>query len=75
MKALVEYARRLDERGGHMYVSGVDPVLMSRYREKVGLPPCITVVEAESVLGRSTLHAFDEGMRWLAAQQDSPDEE
>jgi SulP family sulfate permease len=75
MKALVEYARRLDERGGHMYVSGVDPVLMSRYREKVGLPPCITVVEAESVLGRSTLHAFDEGMRWLAAQRDSPDEE
>jgi SulP family sulfate permease len=75
MNVLVEYARRLDARGGHMYVSGVDPALMGRYREKVGLPPSITVVEAESVLGRSTRHAFDEGMRWLSAQQDSPDEE
>lgn len=75
MKALVEYARRLDDHGGHMYVSGVDPVLMSRYRAKVGLPASITVVEAESVLGHSTLHAYIEGKRWLAAQQKSPDEE
>jgi SulP family sulfate permease len=61
-----EYAQQLDEAGGRLYLSGVDPAVRARYGDLGGaLTGPFNVVEATTVLGESTAEARAMGEDWL----------
>ena len=59
---LSSYAARLDERGGQLYLSGVEPALVAQFEQsgRVGASP-IRLVGATPVIGESTRKAMAEG--------------
>ena len=64
-----DYAARLHARGGRLYLSGVSHELAEQMRAArvvghVGLH----IVEATSVIGESSLEAYDRAAAWLAAR-------
>lgn len=71
---LSSYAARLDERGGRLYLSGVDPVLLAQFEKsgRVGASGPIRLVEATPVIGESTRRAMAEGEAYLISEPEDP---
>ena len=66
---LRNYADRLGQRGGRLYLSGVDPMVIESFQRTghmVADGPLV-MVPAGSRLGASTEAAFDEAQAWIAA--------
>jgi sulfate permease, SulP family len=63
----VAYARRLQEHGGHLFLSGVSPELDATLRRAAAeeLGDSLTIVAAEPVIGASTLAADHAAREWL----------
>lgn len=64
---LAHYADRLGERGGKLYVSGVDPALAEKFDQviDVHLHERIAVYPARPVVGESTAEATRHAEAWL----------
>jgi len=71
---LSSYAARLDERGGRLYLSGVEPTLVTQFEQsgRVGASGPIRLVEATPVVGESTRKAMAEGEAYLITEPDEP---
>jgi SulP family sulfate permease len=71
---LSSYASRLDERGGRLYLSGVDPSLVAQFEQsgRVGASGPIRLVEATPVIGESTRRAMAEGEAYLITEPEEP---
>lgn len=67
-----DYAARLAERGGRLYLSGADPVLIDQMHRngKVELAAPVAIYEASAVVGESTALAAQDARTWLIAQLD-----
>lgn len=65
---LNRYARDLEDAGGRLYLSGVDPQAAQQLTRsaKLDLGDEVHVVEATPVLGESTGEAVRQARRWLA---------
>jgi SulP family sulfate permease len=65
---LAEYAARLAEAGGRLYLSGVDPkVLRQLHRNRtVEKVDGVRIFEASEVVGESSLEGYHAAQRWLA---------
>ncbi len=68
-----DYAAKLAARGGRLYLSGADPVLIEQMRRngKVELAAPVAVYEASAVVGESTALAADDATTWLIEQEAS----
>jgi sulfate permease, SulP family len=67
---LRSYAKRLSERHGRLYLSGVDPTVTETFQRTGHLVEDgpLVMVPASSRLGASTEAAFDEAQAWISAQ-------
>ncbi|MEU4423356.1 SulP family inorganic anion transporter [Actinoplanes sp. NPDC024001] len=65
---LADYAERLADGGGRLYLSGVDPAVVrqvERNRTLVRMDG-VRIFEASEVVGESSLEAYHEARHWLA---------
>ncbi len=64
---LTSYAARLAQRGGRLYLSGVDAGVVSRFQAagRIDASGPLRMFEATEILGESTAHARDEAEAWL----------
>jgi SulP family sulfate permease len=64
---IVGYAHRLQERGGHLFLSGVSPELEETVQRAAAdeLDDSMTIVGSEPVIGASTRAADRAARRWL----------
>lgn len=72
---LADYAERLDRRDGRLYVSGVEPGLVTAFHHvvDVDVQRRMEVYEAQPVLGESTRRALHDAETWLVrANPDAP---
>jgi SulP family sulfate permease len=71
---LSSYASRLDERGGRLYLSGVDARLVAQFEQsgRVGASGPLRLIEATPVVGESTRRAMAEGEAYLITEPDEP---
>lgn len=71
---LSSYAASLDERGGRLYLSGVDPALVTQFEQsgRVGATGPIRLIEATPVVGESTRKAMAEGEAYLITEPEEP---
>ena len=74
------YAGALHDRGGRLYLSGVDPTLLARFQRSQtrDVRGRVRIFEATPTLGESTTDAVDDATRWLvtppeAATPSQPD--
>ena len=72
---LRNYADRLGERGGRLYLSGVDPNVVETFQRTGHLDEAgpLVMVPAGSRLGASTEAAFEEAQAWVAAHDRDAD--
>ncbi len=61
------YSSRLADRGGRLYLSGVDPVMVQRYRRTRGRDTAgsVHVFDATEEIGESTRAAVSDAQTWL----------
>jgi SulP family sulfate permease len=73
LKVACDYADLLDERGGRLYLSGLDPGVVEWLRGtgRVGGP--VQLAAATPVLGESTYNAYLAGATWLTRANTSQD--
>jgi SulP family sulfate permease len=64
---LADYADRLYEAGGRLYLSGVDPILLDQFRQaqRVDVEGRVRVFVASDVIGDSSGRAYAEAEKWL----------
>jgi SulP family sulfate permease len=62
---LADYDERLRERGGRLYLEGLDPGVL-RQLERTGKLAEVRLFPAEAVLGESLSRAYNEAEAWLA---------
>ncbi len=64
---LGDYAEKLRDVGGRLYLSGVDPELVAQMRRsrRVEAAGKVEVYEATPRLGESTMEAFEDAEHWL----------
>jgi SulP family sulfate permease len=64
---MADYARLLESTGGRLYLSGVDPELIDRFRNsrRVRVDGPVRLVEATEVVGASTTEAVHRAQTWL----------
>jgi SulP family sulfate permease len=67
---LADYADRLDQVSGRLYLTGVDPTLVELFRRtgRLKLDAAVRVFTADPVLGESSQAAFKDAEAWLAAE-------
>ena len=72
---ITSYAERLAARGGRLYLSGLDPDLVSRFHGAIAPDTLegVRAFEATEVVGESTLRAVRAGRAWLVASSPGPD--
>lgn len=58
------YSRQLADNHGHLFLSGVDPLLLEQHRHSFE-SATVTVVEASDLVGESSALAYHQGQRWL----------
>jgi SulP family sulfate permease len=64
------YANRLASAGGHLYLSGVDPLLVKQLRTSRRIDPdLVAIVPATETLLDSTRGAYDQAKAWLLEHQ------
>ena len=63
-----DYAERLADVGGRLYLSGVDPAMVQQIRRNrtVERVDGVQIFEASDVVGESSLKAYQAARRWLA---------
>lgn len=68
------YARRLEEVGGRLYLTGLDPALADRLRstDRVPLTGSARLYEATPVLGASTTAALRDAETWAVHHDPAP---
>ena len=68
-----DYAARLQQVGGRLYLSGVDPALVEQLTRsgRVDVTGDVQVFEATSTIGASTRAAYDAAQTWLV-RSDTP---
>lgn len=69
VKVATDYAERLAEVDGQLYLSGLDPHLAERLRRTGRLEEPIRTFEATPVLGESTRAAREAAQAWLVKKQ------
>lgn len=64
---LADYADRIADAGGRLYLSGLDPRVHRQLRQNgtVGAPGHVRVFEASAVVGEASLAAYEDAHRWL----------
>lgn len=69
-----DYAERLEQRGGRLFLSGLDPVVAERLAEHAEEPLTgpARLRPARAELGRSTREAVADAQTWLVRSIDSP---
>jgi SulP family sulfate permease len=69
-----DYAQRLDEVNGRLYISGVDPVLIARATQTGSLDAQgpVKVFGATALIGESTHQALDEADAWIVSHEVTP---
>jgi SulP family sulfate permease len=71
LAVLSDYAERLADAAGRLYLSGVDPAVLQQLRSNrtVEAVHGVRIFEANEVVGESTLEAYHAASRWLATQR------
>ncbi|MFI5896146.1 SulP family inorganic anion transporter [Actinoplanes sp. NPDC051513] len=66
---LSDYAGRLADAGGRLYLTGVDPAVLQQLRRNrtVEQVDGVRIFEASDVVGESSLEGYHDAQRWLAA--------
>jgi SulP family sulfate permease len=74
---LADYADGLEQAGGRLYLSGVDPVLLGRMTRSRSLDATgpVRVHNATDVVGQSTLGAYHAAEAWLIRRSAPPETE
>jgi SulP family sulfate permease len=74
---MADYASRIAAVGGKLYLSGVDPVLLRRFERthRVDLHGPVSIFEATSVVGESSLSAVRDAEAWLVRRGSEPEDE
>jgi SulP family sulfate permease len=63
-----DYAQRLEDHGGRLYLSGLDPDLMKQFTRAGGeAANRITALSATDIIGESSAAAFERASNWIAA--------
>jgi sulfate permease, SulP family len=70
IRVISEYAERLAQAGGRIYLSGLDREVIQRLGSANLLGSQVMAVEATPILGESTYHAFVEAKEWLVHRED-----
>jgi SulP family sulfate permease len=67
---LSEYAERLADAGGRLYLTGVDPVVLRQLHRNrtVEQVDGVRIFEASDVVGESSLEGYHAAQRWLATR-------
>lgn len=70
IQVLSRYAQKVSDAGGRMYLSGVDPAIISRLRATPAIEALgpVELVPATNVLGASSREAYERARIWLARQ-------
>ena len=65
-----DYAKRLNDVGGRLYLSGVDPEVLVQLRRNRTVEEAgdVRVFEATRVLGEASLDAYRDAERWILTQ-------
>lgn len=62
-----DYAQRLEDHGGRLYLSGLDPDLMKQFTRAGGeAANRITALSATDIIGESSAAAFERASNWIA---------
>jgi sulfate permease, SulP family len=65
-----DYAKRLAEVGGRLYLSGLDPVVLAQVRRNRTVESAgeVRVFVATDVVGEASMDAYRDAERWVATQ-------
>lgn len=72
IKVASDYAGRLADAGGRLYLSGLEPSLTERLRRTGQLDGPVRVFEATKIVGESTLSAYLDAEAWLVTKRGGP---
>ena len=70
VKVVGDYASRLADVNGRLYLSGLQPSLTERLRRTGHIDGPVRTFEATSVVGESTQEAYQDAQAWLVRKQD-----
>ncbi len=70
VKVVGDYASRLADVDGRLYLSGLQPSLTERLRRTGHIDGPVRTFEATSVVGESTQEAYQDAQAWLVRKQD-----
>jgi sulfate permease, SulP family len=70
VKVVADYADRLADADGRLYLSGLEPSLTERLRRTGHLEGPVRTFEATPVVGESTEAAYRDAERWLVKRHD-----
>jgi SulP family sulfate permease len=73
IKVVTDYADRLADLDGRLYLSGLQPDLTERLRRTGSVEGPVRAFEATRVVGESTHTAFLDAEAWLVKKHDTPD--
>jgi len=69
VKVAADYAQLLADRGGRLYLSGLDPSLAERLRRTGHIEETVRTFEATPTIGGSTTAAYLDATGWLVKHQ------
>lgn len=77
VEVLADYARRISEAGGALYLSGVDEHVQDQFvrTSKLALDGPVSIYRATDILGDSSRRALADANTWLVQHQDQPPEQ
>ena len=73
VKVVTDYAGRLADADGRLYLSGLQPDLTERLRRTGSIAGPVRAFEATRVVGESTHTAYLDAETWLVNKHDTPD--
>ena len=65
VKVMTDYADRLADAGGRLYLSGLEPEVKQQLRRTGQLDGHLHAFEADPVVGESTLAAYRDAEAWI----------
>jgi SulP family sulfate permease len=72
VKVVGDYAGRLDDCGGRLYLSGLQPSLIEQLRRTGHVDEPVHSFEATPVVGESTQAAYLDAEAWLVKTRGAP---
>jgi SulP family sulfate permease len=73
IKDVTDYAGRLADADGRLYLSGLQPDLTERLRRTGSVEGPVRAFQATPVIGESTHSAYLDAEAWLVKNRDAPD--